>query len=318
MSLPHIFVAIDIFQERHLEAIASCVNGWASWERISEQLPHAEQEKKLAAADIVVGWAPPNLLAGSKVRLYLCGSAGIDAYRGQGIESKPGGFTLCNAAGTMSIPIAEHAIAMMFALVRRLPEHGRLQQARQFTRIRNGGEVAGSTACICGIGGSGTEIAARCAALGMKTIGMRRDPAKSHPLIPRLYGLDQLNQAVAEADHVFCTLPASAETKQIFNAAVFDAMKPGTFFYNVSRGAPVDSAALTGALVSGHLGGAGLDVFDPEPVPSDSALWRLPNVILTGHSAGWSIKLADRLCELFVRNLNNYRAGLPLANLTPL
>ncbi|RRJ95674.1 D-2-hydroxyacid dehydrogenase [Opitutaceae bacterium TAV4] len=315
MSRLRLLLAIDIFQDRHVQAVADCVQDWADWERVPEQLPLPEMEAKLAGIDIVVGWAPAVLLARSKVRWYLCGSAGVDAYRGHGLAQKPGGFTICNAAGTMSIPIAEHAIAMMFSLVRRLPDHERKRQARMFLRTYEGGEVTGSTACICGLGGSGIELARRCAALGMKVIGVRRDAAHAHPVVNERYSLAELTQAVAQADHVFCTLPATDETKGIFNAAVFRAMKPGAFFYNVSRGALVDTAALTDALLSGHLGGAGLDVCDPEPPPLEHPLWHLPNVLFTGHSAGCSPQLSTRLCELFVRNLKNLRAERSLENI---
>jgi len=312
----HFLLRIDLFDETHLRRIDAALEGWATWER----LPEGEETvlaERIGHADGVIGWAPAPLLAQGPVRLYLCGSAGVDAYRHHGLEEKAG-FTLCNAAGTMSIPIAEHALAMMFALARRLPEHRLHQDERRFERIRDGGELSGSTLCVVGVGGSGTELARRCRALGMKVTGVRRRAGEPHPEIAEIHPVEALARAVSAADHVVCTLPASRETARLFDAGIFSAMKPGAFFYNVSRGAPVDGEALTAALASGHLAGAGLDVFDPEPVPPESPLWAMPNVILTGHSAGWSSRLADRLCALFLRNLEHLREGRPLENVVTL
>src|SRR5690606_32698813 len=108
----HVLLAIDIFQERHVQSVAESLRGWASWERVPDLLRLPEREEKMAMGDIMVGWAPAALLVKSRVRWYLCGSAGVDAYRGHGLGRKPGGFVLCNAAGTMSITRAEHAVAM--------------------------------------------------------------------------------------------------------------------------------------------------------------------------------------------------------------
>jgi D-2-hydroxyacid dehydrogenase (NADP+) len=311
----HITISIDIFQDSHLRRVADAIEGWATWERIPETMPQEEKARRLAGTDIVVGWSPPELLAAGPVTHYLCGSAGFDAYRGHGLENKPGGFTFCNAAGTMSIPIAEHALAMMFALTRCLPWHETNRRDQVFDRCRDARELLNSRVCIAGTGGSGSALAQACLGLGMNVVGVRRDASQKHPVIQTLFPLSQLADAVRDADHVVCTLPASPETANCFNAGIFGAMKPGAFFYNVSRGVTVDGEALISALTSGHLGGAGLDVFDPEPVPPGSPLWTLPNVIITGHSAGWSDRLADRLCDLFVENLLNLRADRPLKNI---
>lgn len=313
---PHILLAADIFRDEHVRKIAATADGWATWERIPEKLQDSHFAEKLARADIVTGWAPGRLLASSPAALYLCGSAGIDAYRSHGLERKPD-FTICNAANIMSIPIAEHALALMFALTRHILDYLKSQKAREFSRIPDGGELFGATICIAGVGGAGTELARRCDSLGMKVIGVRRD-TRQHPDFSTIHPLTDLAAAVAGADHVVCTLPDSRETAHAFNTPVFAAMKPGAFFYNVSRGGPVDSNALADALARGHLAGAGLDVHDPEPVPADSLLWDLPNVILTGHSAGWSTRLPDRLSDLFVTNLLNRRHGRPLVNIVNL
>ena len=127
---PHILICADILTPSHIEAIAAAVEGWATWEHIPQDASPDEFGPALARTDIVVGWAPANLLVKSPVQLYLCGSAGYDAYEGHGLHRKPG-FVHCSARGTMSIAIAEHALAMMLLFTRRLPEHMRHQAQGQ-------------------------------------------------------------------------------------------------------------------------------------------------------------------------------------------
>ncbi|MBF0245687.1 MAG: D-2-hydroxyacid dehydrogenase, partial [Planctomycetes bacterium] len=243
-------------------------------------------EKEILSAQILVGWAPVQTLLASSIQYYLCGSAGFDAYQGAGLESKPG-FVICNAAGTMVIPIAEHALAFMFTASRQFYRHVSQQRQRLWSRNFDGGELAGATVCIVGFGGVGRELAKRCQALGMRVIGVRRTTG-TDALVDAMFAPSDLAQAVAGADHVVSCTPGGAETRRMFNAEFFAAMKPGSAFHAVSRGSVIDFPALEQALISGHLGFAGLDVCDPEPLDTKSQLWDLPNVVLTSHSAGWS------------------------------
>jgi phosphoglycerate dehydrogenase-like enzyme len=251
------------------------------------------------------------------VRLLQLPSVGYDNYLGQGLESKSD-FILCNAHGTMGPGIAEHTLAMMLAFARFLPKHLRDQQARRWERMPVYGELAGATVCVVGLGDLGTAIARRCAALDMRVIGVRRDSGKGHPIAERVYPIAQIRDAVAKADHVVAILPATAETGHIFNDDVFSAMKRGAYFYNVGRGSTVDERALIAHLRSGHLAGAGLDVFEHEPMPSDSPFWTMEQVIVLPHVAGRSAREYDRQADLFLENLRRFRAGEPLLNVVPL
>lgn len=320
MTSPHpclrVIVRADLLRDHDLKRIEASCAGWASVERTAEQPATDISRQNLLLADVVVGWASPEALLASKARYYLCGSAGIDAYRHTGLESKAG-FTICNAAGTMTIPIAEHALSFMMMAERALFAHAAQQRERVWKRIPDAGELHGSTVCIVGFGLSGRELAVRSRALGMRVIGVRRS-VDIDPIVDAMYPPEQLAEAVATADHVVCCLPGGVETQRVFNHGIFAAMKVGASFHAVSRGSVIDFAALEDALLSGHLKFAGLDVCDPEPLPQGSPLWEMSNVLLTSHSAGWSPRLADRLCDLFVENLQNIRDGQPLRNVVSL
>ena len=176
------------------------------------------------------------------------------------------------------------------------------------------GRLAGSTVCVIGLGTLGSAIARRCAALGMRVLGVRRHPERSSPDVSEVFGPEDLAAAVAGADHVVGALPGGASTTGLISREVIATMKPGACFYNVGRGPSVDEEALIERLAGGSLAGAGLDVFATEPLPDDSPLWSMENVIVTPHMAGYTWDYADELCEVFVANLAAYHAGEPPPN----
>ena len=130
-----------------------------------------------------------------------------------------------------------------------------------------------------------------------------------------MLGIDELRAALARADQVAICLPLTAETRGLFDTAALAAMRQGAYLYNIGRGPIVDTAALVASLQSGHLGGAGLDVTDPEPLPADSPLWNMANVIITAHTAGATPRYWDRAIEILETNVERFRAGEPLLNL---
>lgn len=313
MKRCHVLVALDAFTPAHLQKVAAVLEGWATWERIAQAAPAGIFAASLARADVLVGWAPPSLLPASALTAYLCGSAGLDAYVGLGLEERAD-FQICNAAGTMTRPIAEHLLGLMLALTRQLPQILRNQSRRCWERRWVARELNGSTVCIVGLGGSGSELAARCHALGLHVTGVRRHAARPHPHARTVWPVARLTEAVRTADHVVAVVPGGPATRHLFNSAVFAAMKPGACFYTASRGSVTDEDALIAHLCSGHLGGAGLDVYAVEPLPATSPLWAMENVIVSPHSAGLSDRLPDRLCELMCANLARYHRSEPLLN----
>lgn len=308
---PHILIAVNSLTERHLARIDAAVRDWATWERLDQMTPAETYIQRLSQAQVIIGWPKAEWLVTSSVEFCQTPSAGYEAYIGKGLHNKPN-FVLCHSTGVLGVTLAEHVIALMMALTRRIPQHVADMRERLWQRRPPYREVTGATMCIVGLGDSGTELARRCVGLGMTVIGVRRQADRPHAYASRVYGLADLKTAVALAEHVVLCLPTTPETQGCFSADVLAAMQPGAFFYNIARGSLVDQAELYRRLASGALAGAGLDVFETEPLPPDSPLWTLDNVIITPHAAGRSTHEFDRFCELCLTNLANYRSGLPL------
>ena len=180
IDVRRIVVLADQLSDEHVGKIAAVAAGWARVERLPQEIPVAELERKLQDVDVLVGWAAPEVLARSSLKVYLCGSAGVDGYFGKGLEGKDG-FEFTNAAGTMAVPIAEHVLGLMFALARQIPTIVRNQDRRHWERCWSAGELDGTSICIVGLGSSGSELARRCQALGLRVTGVRRNAAAGHP-----------------------------------------------------------------------------------------------------------------------------------------
>jgi D-2-hydroxyacid dehydrogenase (NADP+) len=308
-----ILVAVDDFTDNQFDRICNAVQGWALVRRIPQSTPPEQYRAELERVQIVVGWPDPRLLSGTDVRLVQIGSSGWDAYEGS--ELRDSGIAICSGRGIYSIGVAEHCIAMMLALARRLPLHIHDMQQKVFRRHSPYGEIAGTTACIVGPGSIGMELASRCRGLGMRVIAVARDESKTSPLIAKIFSVRDLKLAISQSDHVFLTASGSRENQRLFPREVLEAFRPTTYFYNVSRGTTVDQAALCELLAQGRIAGAGLDVTLAEPLPEDSPLWNLgDNVLITGHSAGLSRGYPERFCALVIRNLCRFREGETLEN----
>ncbi|HVL24463.1 MAG TPA: D-2-hydroxyacid dehydrogenase [Thermomicrobiales bacterium] len=228
------------------------------------------------------------------------------------------GITITNSRGVSAPNMAEHAVAMMLAFGRGLPTFIRWQDQRIWRDDDHRPaffELTGQTVVLLGVGAIGQAIAARLRPFGVRIIGARRQVQG-----PEIAGFDRvvpfsaLEEVLPEADHVVSSLPMTPATKGIVSADLIARMKPGARFYNVGRGGTVDQQALIGALRDGRLAGAGLDVTDPEPLPDDSPLWAMSNVILTGHTSGTSPMAEARVYEVLAENIRRYRDGRDLLN----
>ena len=287
------------------------------FERLGQDAGAGEYARAMAGADVMVGWPDPGLLAASPIRLLLLPSAGYEEYLTPELAAREG-LVVCNAGGAYSEGVAEHCVAMMLALVRRLPEYLAAMGPRRWEHLHRHSRLAGSTVCVIGLGTLGSAVARRCAALGMDVVGVRRHPDRPSPNVSEVFGPEDLARAVAGADHVVGALPGGASTRGLISREVLSAMRPGAFFCNVGRGPSVDEEALVERLADGHLAGAGLDVFATEPLPADSPLWSMENVIVTPHMAGYTWDYADELCDVFAANLSAYVAGEPPPNVIDL
>lgn len=212
--------------------------------------------------------------------------------------------------------IADHSMAMLLMLSRDMRTYEARQREGQWMR---GGELKGMalegrTMFVVGLGGIGTEIAQRAKGFGMHVIASKRNKSDPPPFVDEIGTPDQLHEMLARADVVAIALPLTAETQGLFNAAAFDAMKPGAILINIGRGPIVNTDALVAALDSGRLAGACLDVTDPEPLPTGHTLWSRDNVIITPHVASVAELTSDRWWAIYRENMRRFAHGEPLMN----
>jgi phosphoglycerate dehydrogenase-like enzyme len=226
-------------------------------------------------------------------------------------------IVVTTASGVYSGPLAEFVVMAMLQHAKGL-ERLRRDKAERAWRPAHADSLEGKTLCIVGIGNIGRAIAGRARPFGMRILGVKRtvhdeDPARNHA--DALYGTDRLHEALAEADYVAVTLPGTPETHHLVDEEAIRSMQKGAYFVNVGRGAAVDERGLVEALREGHLSGAALDVFEVEPLPRESPLWELDNVIISPHSTDNLPGLTNRLqTDLFCDNLRRYLDGEPLIN----
>jgi phosphoglycerate dehydrogenase-like enzyme len=202
------------------------------------------------------------------------------------------------------------------------PEMVRLQDRHVWPRSANwyklgGRELDNQTLGIIGLGSIGRRVAQLGKAFGMHVLATRRTVhgGESDPDVDQIYPMERLHDMLRQCDYVVLAVPLTAQTERLIGEAELRAMRPHTYLVNVARGQIVDEKVLIRALQEGWIAGAGLDVAEEEPLPSDSPLFSLPNVILTPHISGVSVHYDKRLTELFVDNLQRYRSNRPLRNL---
>lgn len=224
-------------------------------------------------------------------------------------------FVLTNTSGVHAIPVGEHILAFLLAFGRGLHLAIRAQQRHEWKGSDRGRfELAGKTMVLVGVGAIGERTAEIAAALGMRVLGVRRDPTVGAPGVEAMFGPHQLMDLLPEADFVVLTVPLTHETQGMIGERELRAMKLTAYVVNTGRGGTIREPALIRALQEGWIAGAGLDVFETEPLPDDSPLWAMDNVIITSHCADVTPHYGERAMEIFLDNLQRYRAGEPLRN----
>ncbi len=274
----------------------------------------------LAQAEVLVGWDPEAGTAcledGSVLRWIHEWSAGIDRLPLGRLRDR--GVLLTTSSGVHAFPISETVFAMVLSFTRGLDRFERQQVRGEWRRNGGIGEIHGSTIGILGTGEIGAEVARLAKGFGMTTLGYRRK-AEPAPGFDRTVGADGLLEMLGECDVVVNALPLTAHTRHLVGEAEFRAMKASAFYVNIGRGGTNDEAALVRALQEKRIAGAGLDVFETEPLPADSPLWRLDNAILTPHNAGMNPYYDRRAAGILLENLRDYAAGrTPSRNLVDL
>jgi phosphoglycerate dehydrogenase-like enzyme len=273
--------------------------------------------KLLDRLEVIVGSFPRELLPrATHLRWYQQWGAGADWLLAHP-EAAELDFVLTNASGVHAVPMSEHIFAYLLAFARKLPQAIRDQERRRWTHADMGGgegffELADKTMLLLGVGAIGKRVAKLAQSFGMRVLGIKRHP-ENIPGI-EVFASSALPSLLPAADAVVLTVPLTKETKGMIGKGELEAMKQSAYLINVGRGGTVVEADLIRALQEGRIAGAGLDVFETEPLPEDSPLWGLENVIITAHNSGLTPRYQERALEIFLENLRRYRRGGKLLN----
>ena len=273
---------------------------------------------EIADAHGVIGSVSKDLFArAKKLEWVQTTSAGVEAYTFWP-EFVSSDVTLTNCKIVQGPTIADHAMAMLLAFTRGMTGYIASREKQEWKRSREDTahltELTDMTAVIIGVGGIGTQIAQRAHAFGMTVIGVDPKDIPPQPAVQRIVPPDRLDQVLPEADVVFVAAPHTPQTERMIGSRQFDLMKRGAYFIVVSRGKLYDKRALVRALDSKKLGGAGLDVTDPEPLPKGDSLWKLDNVIITPHIASQAPGSNRRRVGVITENIRRFALGERLIN----
>ena len=266
----------------------------------------------LGEIEIIYGHlAPEDWPRAHRLQWLQSAGAGVDSLLTPDVVAHPARLTNVHIHGEA---IAEQLFGMLLALTRGLHVACRQQAQRVWARERiNDQTLSGRTLGVLGLGAVGGRAAELGVAFGMRVLGVRRQ-ARETAGVERVYGPSERMEMLSGCDFVMNTLPLTEETRKFLGREEFAAMPPGALVFNIGRGGTVDTEVLVEALRSGHLGGAGLDVTDPAPLPPEHPLWGMENVILTPHSAGGHRDYAQHVGAVFLENLRRYLAGEPLTS----
>jgi phosphoglycerate dehydrogenase-like enzyme len=292
-----------------------------SWpEKIRQAVPGAvakiyndpkDAAADIEAADAVFGTVPPELFTRAKRLRWICASRGGlgGAYFYDALVNSD--VVVTGMQGSYNDHLSTHAMAFLLAFARRFDHY--LPQKR-WQRSAGMIDLPTKTVLIVGVGGAGSEASKQCSVFGMRVLGIDPRVTDAPQGMDRLATPDRLEELLSEADFVIVTTPETPDTLGLFNGRLFSRMKRGAYFINIARGKCVVTEDLIAALQSGHLAGAGLDVVDPEPLPSDSPLWEMANVLITPHVAILGTPYRQKWEAALLENCRRFAAGHPLIN----
>ncbi|HEV7282159.1 MAG TPA: D-2-hydroxyacid dehydrogenase [Pirellulaceae bacterium] len=293
--------------------------------RIRETFPDVEvvnagQEgvaQELFDADVFFGHAKvpvdwEGVVAKGRLRWIQSSAAGLDHCLVPSVIDSE--IPVASASGLFADQVAEQTLALALGLIRSMPVFFRAQQAREYVR-RPTFDLHGKTVAILGFGGNGRRLAEVLQPFRVRILATDYYPVEKPDYVEALLPVERTDEALFDADLAIVTLPLYDRTLKFVDAGRFAAMKPGAFFVNVARGQVVDEAALIEALASGKLAGAGIDVAEVEPLPPESPLWEMPNVLITPHVGAQSARRIDDATDLFLYNFERFQRGDPILNL---
>jgi len=288
---------------------------FAAHDRLAASLAEADV---LCSYDLPANWRE----VAPKLRWLQVPGAGVDSLRPKGLLDKDSKIIITSASGIHATTICEYVFGSMLLFNWNWPQMIRLQErhiwARSASWYKLGRrELVGQTLGIVGVGSIGRQVAKLGHAFGMRVLGMRHSlPAngQADPDVDMYYSREQLHEMLGQSDYVVLSVPLTPATERLIGEAELRAMRPNAYLVNIARGRIVDEQALIRALKEAWIMGAGLDVTEEEPLPPDSPLFSMPNVILTPHISGHSVHYEQRLAELFADNIRRFRAGEALHN----
>jgi phosphoglycerate dehydrogenase-like enzyme len=275
----------------------------------------ADLDRRIGEADVLVVsglWDNGLIESGGKLRFVQSIGSGTDQFDKAALAAR--GIRLASAAGVNARAVAEHALALILALARRLPEARDNQAARVWRGMigdltQREDELGGKTLLIIGLGRIGGRLAQLAKAFDMNVVGFRRDPSAGRGAADSVHALSALSEFLPRADFVALTCPLTDATRGVIDARALRLLPSGACVVNVARGPCVVDADLVAALREGRLAGAAVDCTDPEPPAPDSPLWRLPNVLITPHTAGETRKYEANVIEILLENLDRLWHG---------
>ena len=264
-------------------------------------------------SEIVVGASPALLRLAPQAKWYCGIFAGVDSVVGL----IPEGMILTSASGAYGLTISEHIVMTVLEMLRRKPEYNRIVKEKKWIRDLPIRSICGSRITILGTGDIGAQTAKRLRGFDpAQIIGVNRSGKNPDGLFDRVLRQEDLERILPESDILILSLPDTAQTRNILSKERLAMLPRNCYIVNVGRGSAIDQKALTDALNEGRIAGAGLDVFEQEPIPADDPIWDCKNLILTPHISG-NMTLGytvERIVDLFCRNLDNYCSGEPMIN----
>lgn len=327
--MKHILVTVPVSQAQR-EALQAAAPQEELRFRLGESLPsgrggalpfpdllpaEAVTPEDLAWAHAVLGNVQPDLLKhAAHLEWMQTSSAGVEFYTAPGVL--PEGTALTNATGAYGLAISEHMLGMLLMIDKKLELYRDGQRQELWASQGNVRSVYGAHVLVLGMGDIGGSFGRLCKAMGARVTGVRRTNTAKPDYADQVRLMEDLDQLLPEADVVAVTLPGTPATRNLLSRERISRMKPGAVVLNVGRGYIIDTEALCDGLESGHLGGAGLDVTDPEPLPAGHRLWQLPTAVVTPHvSGGYHLQEThNRIAGIFAENLRRFVKGEALKN----
>jgi phosphoglycerate dehydrogenase-like enzyme len=299
-------VAFHKLSEQDEERIREIVPNW----RIVSKDDNGAYLSHLKEAEAVIGWSAAAeqlcLAPEAKLKWVQTWGAGVEKLPLEAFAAR--GITLTNASGVHAYPISETILAFMLMFARKLHISVRNQTAKSWQNTEPMHEIHGKTAGILGVGAIGEETARMAKAFGMRVLGVRRSGEPSD-YVDHMVNLQGLDEVLAQSDYVINTLPLTKSTFHLIGREQLRRMRSTAVYINIGRGATTDEEALAEALRNGTIAGAGLDVFETEPLPEASPLWGMEQVIITPHNSGLTVQYNERAMQILLHNLRDVAAG---------